>query len=85
MDPITSANLVLAIIILIMGTWAYAIVRSRSMLYVGIGFGLFALTHLLTLLGLAASLAMFILIARILAYLVIIYAIYIVIAKKKSA
>ena len=85
MDMITLVNLVLAIIILIMGIWAWTARRSRSMLYVGIAFGLFALTHLLTLLGLASSMAAFILIVRVLAYAVIIYAAYIVIAKKKDA
>jgi uncharacterized membrane protein YhfC len=85
MDPVTLVNLILTIAVLIMGIWAYVAVKSRSMLYVGTGFGLFALTHLLTLMGLAASMAMFILIVRILAYLLILYAVYIVIAKKKNA
>ena len=85
MDTITTVNLVLALVILGMGIWAYAAVKSRSMLYVGIGFGLFALAHLLSLLGLAASLGMPIMIVRILAYVMVIYAIYIVIAGKKHA
>jgi hypothetical protein len=85
MDPITLVNLILTIVLLIMGIWAYTARRSRSMLYIGIAFGLFALTHLITLIGLAAGMAGFILVVRILAYLLAIYAIYIVIAKKKDA
>jgi len=85
MDAITLVNLILSIIILIMGIWAYAAGRARSILYVGIAFGLFALTHLLTLVGLAAGLSMLVLIVRILGYLLVIYAIYIVITKKKNA
>jgi hypothetical protein len=68
-----------------MGIWAYAAGKVRSVLYIGIGFGFFALSHLFTLIGLAASLSILLLILRLLGYLLVIYAIYIVIAKKKNA
>jgi uncharacterized membrane protein YhfC len=85
MDPVVLSNLILTIIILILGIWAYIAVKSRSMLYIGIAFGFFAVTHLLSMLGLGASLSTFILILRIIAYIIVMYAIYIIIAKKKGA
>jgi hypothetical protein len=85
MDTMTLVNLILSVIILIMGIWAYTAGKVRSVLYIGIAFGFFALSHLLTLVGLAASLSVLILILRLLGYLIVIYAIYIVIAKKKNA
>ncbi len=84
MDMVTISNLVLSTIILIMGIWEYTRSQSRTVLYIGIAFGLFAITHLLSLLGLAASLSAFILVIRVLGYLTVIYAIYIVMAKKKK-
>jgi hypothetical protein len=85
MDITTWVNLTAGLIIFVMGIWQYTRSKGRTVLYVGVAFGLFALTHLLTLMGLAASMATLILILRILAYLVIIYAIYIAMTGKKSA
>ena len=85
MDMVTVSNLVLSTIILIMGVWEYARSQSRTVLYIGIAFGLFAITHLLNLIGLGASLSGLILVIRVLGYLTVIYAIYIVMAKKKKA
>ena len=85
MDMVTISNLVLSTIILIMGIWEYTRGKSRSVLYIGIAFGLFAVTHLLSLLGLSATLSALILVIRVLGYLTVIYAIYIIMAKKKNA
>jgi hypothetical protein len=85
MDPVVLTNLVLSLIVLILGIWAYAAAKSRAALYVGIAFGLFAVTHLLSMLGLAAMLAALIIIVRIIAYVIVMYSIYIVLAKKKNA
>jgi len=85
MDMVTLSNLILSTIILIMGIWEYTRNQARSVLYIGIAFGLFAVTHLLSLLGLAATLSAFILVIRVLGYLIVIYALYIIMAKKKKA
>lgn len=85
MDAITLVNLILATIILIMGIWAYMIDKIQSILYVGLAFGLFALSHLFTILGLHQSLEVPIIIIRLLAYLLVIYATYTIIAKQKKA
>ena len=82
MDPVLSINLVLCVVIVIMGVWQYIRTKSRVELYVGTAFGLFGISHLLTLLGLAASLTVPLIIIRLLAYLIVIYALYIAIARK---
>ncbi|MBM3118562.1 MAG: hypothetical protein FJ006_03265 [Chloroflexi bacterium] len=67
-------NLILCLIILALGIWAYIKKKYDVPLYIGIAFGLFAISHLLHLLGLAASLAAFLIVVRIVAYLLVIYA-----------
>lgn len=64
-------NVVLTLAILILGVWTYMKKRSMLSLYIGIGFGIFAISHVLTLLG-YGSVAMVILPLRALGYLVVI-------------
>ncbi|MCK9357395.1 MAG: hypothetical protein M0R22_09685 [Dehalococcoidia bacterium] len=66
---ITLVNLILAAAVCVLGLWAYARKTSRSALFVGMAFGLFAVAHLLTLLGLAASLNTLLTVIRVLGYL----------------
>ncbi len=82
MDPVTAINLVLCIIILALGIWAYVKKKSDVALYIGIAFGLFGISHLLTLLGLAAGLTVFLIIVRLIAYLLVVFALYRILAKK---
>jgi len=84
MDPIILVNLILCVAIVVMGVWEYIRTKSRVELYVGTAFGLFGVSHLLTLLGLAAGLTLPLIIIRLLAYLIVIYALYIAIKKKKE-
>lgn len=50
-DPVTVTNLVLAAIILVMGLWFYTRTRGSLALFVAVGFGLFGVSHALTILG----------------------------------
>ena len=79
---ITIVNLILCVVILAIGIWAFNRKKGDAPLYIGIAFGLFAVTHLLTLIGLASLLAIFIIIVRIIAYLLVIFAIYRILTKK---
>ncbi|NYB26127.1 MAG: hypothetical protein HVN34_02150 [Methanobacteriaceae archaeon] len=72
-DPTTLLNLIFAVIILILGIWVYQAKKIALAIFVAIGFGLFAISHLATLLG-ASSGEISIIVIRTLAYLVIIYA-----------
>ncbi len=84
MDTVVLTNLILCIIILSMGIWEYIRTRSRVELYVGAAFGLFGVSHLLTLLGLSAGLTVPLIIIRLLAYLLVIFGLYTAIARKKK-
>jgi hypothetical protein len=79
---ITVVNLVLCVVILALGVWAYNKKKDEVPLYIGIAFGLFAVSHLLTLLGLAASLNILLIIVRLIAYLLVVFTLYRILAKK---
>jgi hypothetical protein len=72
-NPITTVNLILSLTIMVLGVAAYSKKNSLA-LYIGAAFGLFGLSHLLTLLGLAQSLTVFLIAVRTLAYLIVIFA-----------
>lgn len=82
MDIIALVNLILAIVIFGLGIWAYSKKKGYIPLYIGIAFLLFAITHFITLLGLAAALTVLLIIIRIIAYVVVIGALYRIVANK---
>ncbi len=73
---ITIVNLVLATATLIVGLWAYARNKAETALLVGVAFGFFAVSHLLTLVGLEDTLNILIIAVRILGYLTALVAVY---------
>jgi len=66
---ITLVNLILAAVVMVLGLLAYGRRRSGAALLVAVAFGLFAVAHLLTLLGMAASLSTLLIVIRVLGYL----------------
>ena len=72
-DPITLTNFILATGIFLLGLWGYRKSGRQTEALVGAAFGIFAFTHLLVLLG-ASRTALLILILRIIAYLIVMYA-----------
>lgn len=76
MDTIIAINFVMCIVILILGATAYAKKKLAMPLLVGIAFGLFALSHLVTLLGFAKAWESFLIVVRTIAYLLVIYALF---------
>ena len=81
-DPITAVNLVLCIIILALGCWGYVRRKDQVPLYIGIAFGIFGVSHAMKLLGLAGGLTTFLIIIRVIAYLLVVFALYKVVAKR---
>jgi hypothetical protein len=81
-DPIVGVNLVLCIVILTIGYWGYKISGDKTPFYIGIGFGLFGISHLATLLGLKETLTGALIIIRLLAYLIVLFALYKVAVKR---
>lgn len=76
MDVVIVVNFVLATVIFILGLALFARKKSLVALYVGVAFGLFAVSHLVTLLGFAASLEIMLIGVRTLAYLIVIFALF---------
>jgi hypothetical protein len=75
-DPMTLINLIFCVVILALGITGYTKSQQLWPLLIGIAFGLFGVSHLLTLLGLKEALDALLLTVRIIAYLSVIFAIY---------
>ena len=75
-DPVVVVNLILSAAILVIGLLGWQRSGSTIPLEIGIAFGLFGFSHLMTLLGLAGSLTLVLVIVRILAYLIVLYSVY---------
>ena len=82
MDTITLVNLILCVIIVVLGCVGFKKAKDTWPLYIAITFGLFGLSHLLTLLGLKDTLEAFLIAIRTIAYLLVIYTVYRVAFKK---
>jgi len=76
LDPIYILNLVLCIIIFILGCVGHKRKGDRLPLFIGIAFGLFAVSHLATFLGLKETLTVPLIVIRTLAYLIVVYTLY---------
>jgi len=82
MDTITLVNLILCILIVVFGCVGFKKAGERWPLNIAITFGLFGLSHLLTLLGLKETFEAFLITIRTIAYLLVIYTVYRVAFKK---
>ena len=76
MDTITLVNLILCVIIVIFGSVGFKKAKDKWPLFIAISFGLFGISHLLTLLGLHDALTGFLIAIRTVAYLLVIYTVY---------
>ena len=76
LDPITLTNLVLCAIILVLGIVGYKRSEETWLLFIGIAFGLFGVSHLLTLLGLKEALTTLLIAIRTLAYLLVAFTLF---------
>jgi hypothetical protein len=74
-DPVSVLNLLFCILIVILGYWAYRQKENVVALYIGLGFGLFGISHIAVLLGSQSS-EISLLVVRSLGYLVVIFAMY---------
>ncbi|MAF85109.1 MAG: hypothetical protein CL875_01280 [Dehalococcoidales bacterium] len=71
LDPISLTNLILSVIILALGIAGYKNSDDKAPLFIGIAFGLFGVSHLMTLLGLKETLAVLLIIIRTIAYVMV--------------
>lgn len=77
LDPVIIANLIFCIIIVILAVIGYKKTDNAIPLYIGVSFGLFGISHFATILGYASSTTALVVI-RGFAYIVVIYALYLV-------
>ena len=75
-DLVTLANLLLCLAIVALGLLGYRRSKHNLPLILALVFGLFAVTHLMVLLGLFEDLSMVIFVIRVAAYSLIIYLLY---------
>ena len=75
-DPILFVNLVLCVIIVVLGILCYRKSHEHLPLFIGLAFGLFGISHATTLLGFKVPLTIPLIIIRALAYLIVIYALF---------
>ena len=73
---VTVINLVLTVAVLALGVWIYTQTRSTVALLLGVAFGLFAASHLLDLLNMAAQFTAVVIVIRIVAYLLALVVLY---------
>ena len=73
-DPIAVINLSLCIIVVVLGFMGFRKNDDNASLAVGIAFGLFGVSHLISLMGMSARLSNFVIIIRMLAYLIVVTA-----------
>ena len=75
-------NLILCAVIFVIGILGYARKKKDFILYTGITFGLFGVAHLMDILTVTASMSVLIITIRIIAYLLVIVALFRAIARK---
>ena len=81
-NPVVTVSLVLCILILALGIWGYSKKKGEVPLYIAIAFGLFGISHLITLLGLAVGLTAFLIAIRLIAYLLVAFTLYRILVKR---
>ncbi|MBU1355860.1 MAG: hypothetical protein KJ620_04770 [Candidatus Edwardsbacteria bacterium] len=75
-------NLILCLAILGFGIWGYRKKKNLTALMVGVAFGLFGGSHLATLFNLQIQMESFLIVVRIIAYLMVAVALYLESSKK---
>jgi len=83
LDPIYLTNFILCVVIVVLGGVGYSRSKAKAPLFIGIAFALFAVSHMLTLWGLQATLTTFLIVIRVIAYALVIGAVYRLACKRK--
>jgi len=71
-NPTNMINTALCVIILLMGFWG----KKFTTILIGIAFGLFGLSHVLVMFGMEQVLMSFLIIIRMLAYIMMVFVLY---------
>jgi len=83
LDPIYLTNFILCVVILVLGCLGYSRSKAKAPLFIGIAFALFAASHMVTLWGLKETLTNFLIAIRVIAYALVVAAVYRLVSKRK--
>jgi Ca2+/Na+ antiporter len=75
-DLFAGINLLLCIIIFILGCWGYAKTKKKTPFYIGSAFGLFAVSHLSTVMGVERTQVLANILIRIFGYAIVALSLY---------
>lgn len=81
-SSINTVNAVLCIVILVLGLWGYIRGGYKLSLAIGIAFGLFGVSHIITILGLHENLTDVLIAIRVIAYLIVAFTLYRLVVKR---
>jgi uncharacterized membrane protein (UPF0136 family) len=81
-DTLIGFNMILCFVIFIYGIITWSRAKSKVALYMGVAFGIFGLSHLATLLSLDIN-SIVRIVVRLVAYLLVIYGMFLAGLKKK--
>jgi len=81
-NTITAINTVLCLGVFILGYLGYKKTRNKTALYITIAFGFFAFSHIIAFFNLTHSLMGALIVSRVIAYLVVIFALYKLLLKR---
>jgi uncharacterized membrane protein (UPF0136 family) len=70
-DPVAVINISLCLIVVVLGFMGFRKNSDKASLAIGAAFGLFAISHLITLMGVSIKFSNFVIIIRMLAYLIV--------------
>lgn len=76
MDLINIINTALCVIILVLGYWGFTQKRHKAPLLIGIAFAFFGVSHIVNLIGLEASLLNLMITIRVIAYVLVVFALW---------
>jgi len=82
-DPIYLTNFILCVVILVLGCMGYSRSKGKAPLFIGIAFALFAASHMVTLWGLKETLTNFLIAIRVIAYALVVAAVYRLASRRK--
>jgi hypothetical protein len=70
-DLMSMINLALSLVILMLGCWDYIKTKRQAPFFIGVAFGLFSVSHLITLMGVERNFETTVILVRIFAYLIV--------------
>ena len=75
-DFFTLVNFVLSLLIFLFGSWSYIKTKNKAPFYIGVAFGLFSLSHLISLVGMESGLRDTLILVRAFSYFIILTTLY---------